>query len=512
MERTQHQQQHSPLPQERRVSKRRRKQRRHISSNNVNDNVVNGTTDDNNINNNNHDDDLEILVSWFQKQLRMNRNKVDDEDNSNINQNQVLLFSGSGVSVSSGLDTFHQLLDDSDDDEGGGREGLYEKAMKKKYPSIQNGKDLFRYKFYKAYPDQCFDFLYNEIYLPSSSKMIEMKNHKQNSSKTTTVTYEVLSKLMARRDNQDRNEEGKHDVLSPTSMASIIKRHYTFNVDGLAATNAEAAATTLSISELSSSSWHPKKNPDGNVVELHGTVHELVCRHCKTIVPTSSILGRRQQEQSLKKTKEKKLDSECPTTPSFFYSSSSPSSSRNTTRLPVCPHCSTTCNDKKKDQSNDNHNFKNSRNGIPSSLRFRVLLYDDEEGDLIHDFNHEDLSNLLDEDILSSRIIIWIGISFEQSSSCLHFQNVLSRLLKLYDGEKSSSCELSKTGSTTDSIVHHEKRTDLGAKRGLPAVYVINPDIENVWFHLQTSIDGLQDYPYIYTIKSTSDDFFQKLV
>jgi NAD-dependent SIR2 family protein deacetylase len=99
--------------------------------------------------------------------------------------------------------------------------------------------------------------------------------------------------------------------------------------------------------------WHHTENPDGMVVELHGNVRYLVCPACEHIAeakPGDLI--------QLKKCKPR-----------------------------VCQVC---------------HG---------SHLRFKIMLYDDEEAEKI---TPEDVWQCLEDDLAKAELIIWVGISFEQ--------------------------------------------------------------------------------------------------
>ena len=54
---------------------------------------------------------------------------------------------------------------------------------------------------------------------------------------------------------------------------------------------------------------------------------------------------------------------------------------------------------------------------------FKVMLYDDEEGDCI---TPEDVWDVLEEDLAVADAVLWLGISFEQSASTEYFRKVSS--------------------------------------------------------------------------------------
>jgi NAD-dependent SIR2 family protein deacetylase len=98
--------------------------------------------------------------------------------------------------------------------------------------------------------------------------------------------------------------------------------------------------------------WHPEHEPDGNVVELHGNITQLVCPQCKLVRP-----ARTSDLTCLKKCQPR-----------------------------TCAQCE----------------------GV---LRFRIMLYDDADGAAI---TPEDVWDRFEEDMQTVDLIIWVGISFRQ--------------------------------------------------------------------------------------------------
>jgi len=49
------------------------------------------------------------------------------------------------------------------------------------------------------------------------------------------------------------------------------------------------------------------------------------------------------------------------------------------------------------------------------------MLYDDDEGDVI---TPEDLWDIMKDDVVVADMILWVGISFEQSASTTYFRKV----------------------------------------------------------------------------------------
>lgn len=99
--------------------------------------------------------------------------------------------------------------------------------------------------------------------------------------------------------------------------------------------------------------WHQNTNPEGKVVELHGNAGYLLCPHCERITEAkaSDLLH-------LKKCRPR-----------------------------VCSACH------------------------QGELRFKIMLYDDEEASLI---TPEDVWNQFEADLEQADLLIWVGVSFEQ--------------------------------------------------------------------------------------------------
>ena len=302
---------------------------------------------------------------------------------SNNKTTKVIVFTGSGISVSAGLSTFSK--------------GLYVKAAKRF--KLKDGKELFRYRFLKEKPEECFAF-FSDL-------------HKETKKAKPTISHQKL-------------QEMGNDCSSP-----LLIRHYTMNIDGLA-----TVPTTRSPSSriIVSAPWHPQDNPEGKTVELHGNLHEWVCRRCQIHSHIPEI-SKGKRKKSVR-----------------------------------CEKCG----------------------GL---LRFRVLLYDDEEGHLIHNYFHPQhtkinpLDEMLRQDLEQSDIILWIGISFEQSASCENFRKVWEML--------------------------HENQKE--NKKKMPPCFIVNPEASNALFHLQTAVGSLlgetkDGHGLVYTIHSSSDGFFEKFL
>lgn len=99
--------------------------------------------------------------------------------------------------------------------------------------------------------------------------------------------------------------------------------------------------------------WDQSTNPNGKVVELHGNAGHLLCPHCHAVTEAkpSDLLH-------LKKCRPR-----------------------------VCSSCH------------------------QGELRFKIMLYDDEEASLI---TPEDVWNQFEADLKLADMLVWVGISFEQ--------------------------------------------------------------------------------------------------
>lgn len=114
--------------------------------------------------------------------------------------------------------------------------------------------------------------------------------------------------------------------------------------------------------------WHPEENPDGCTVEMHGNVHFMVCTECGTAVPLDHSTAQ---------------------------------------QLKDCQHvpCAT-CRGEAEE---------------PNNLRFKVMMYEDAESEVI---TPEEVMDLMEEDSKAADLIVWVGISFQQSASTAYFRKV----------------------------------------------------------------------------------------
>ena len=146
-------------------------------------------------------------------------------------QAKIIVFSGSGMSVSAGFPTF------SGD--------LYAKAAKTY--KLKDGSKVFCYNFLESNPQECFRF-FKDLYM-KTSKAKPTPSH---------------------RAHKAMEDSGK------------LIRHYTLNFDNL------AYASGMSL-------WSCNDNKDdtsssGMTVELHGNINQLVCRRCGSVHRTNKAM------------------------------------------------------------------------------------------------------------------------------------------------------------------------------------------------------------------------------
>jgi NAD-dependent SIR2 family protein deacetylase len=223
---------------------------------------------------------------------------------------RILVFSGSGLSASSGMSTFST------------KGGLYERAQRKF--RLQDGKTLFTYGFFDKNRQEALAFL-AEVFLEAC---------------------------------QAQPAPGHH-ALASLARAGRLQRHYTLNIDGLA----ERAGMDT---------WHPTLNPNGTTVEMHGNIHHLVCVDCENTVPLTTTTARQLRSRKI---------------------------------IP-CLSCSSDAG--------------SSESGA-SALRFKVMMYEDADSEVI---TPSDVIDCMEEDTKSCDLVLWVGISFQQSASTAYFRKV----------------------------------------------------------------------------------------
>eukprot|EP00882_Tetradesmus_deserticola_P016963 GHRQ01018148.1.p1 GENE.GHRQ01018148.1~~GHRQ01018148.1.p1 ORF type:complete len:166 (+),score=83.35 GHRQ01018148.1:1040-1537(+) len=109
--------------------------------------------------------------------------------------------------------------------------------------------------------------------------------------------------------------------------------------------------------------WHHDNNPNGITVEMHGNISYVVCPSCHAVERLSGPVM---------------------------------------STMKACqPVACSSCHE--------------------DEMRFKVMLYDDEQGDCI---TPEDVFEQLEDDLAAAGAVLWVGISFEQSASTEYFRKV----------------------------------------------------------------------------------------
>jgi NAD-dependent SIR2 family protein deacetylase len=196
--------------------------------------------------------------------------------------------------------------------------GLYERAQRRH--RLPDGKTLFTYGFYEKHPLEAQAF-FADIHLEAA---------------------------------RARPAAG-HRALGALMDAGRLQRHYTLNIDGLA-------------ERVGMDTWHPHTNPQGSTVEMHGSIHQLVCAGCGGTAPAGADAVRELR-------------------------------ARRPVRCPACPPPPPGA----------------------AAMRFRVMLYEDADSEVI---TPEEVMDLLEADAKAADLILWVGISFQQSASTAYFRHV----------------------------------------------------------------------------------------
>jgi NAD-dependent SIR2 family protein deacetylase len=235
--------------------------------------------------------------------------------------------------------------------------GLYERAQRKF--KLQDGKTLFTYSFYDRNRLEALAF-FADIYLEATRATAAPGHH----------------------------------ALAELQRAGRLQRHYTLNIDGLA-------------EKVGMNTWHPENNPDGCTVEMHGNVHHLVCVECGECSPLTA-----------EKIRDMKACKEIPCL-------KCPTSNNNINNL-----------ERKEEREEDEKEEddgktaaaaatdtapENINNNTKPPLRFKVMLYEDAESEVI---TPEEVMDLMEEDTKAADLILWVGISFQQSASTAYFRKV----------------------------------------------------------------------------------------
>jgi len=123
---------------------------------------------------------------------------------------------------------------------------------------------------------------------------------------------------------------------------------------------------TMNIDGIASKTGMPvwsEENPDGATVELHGNAHQVVCKGGHVAYASQNIRRALQQREG-----------------------------------PTC-----------------------GVEGCDAALRWRIMLYDDKEGQLV---TQNGVLQLMEDDAAQADLILWLGISFEQSASTAYFRRI----------------------------------------------------------------------------------------
>uniref|UniRef100_A0A7S1XCA0 Deacetylase sirtuin-type domain-containing protein n=1 Tax=Tetraselmis chuii TaxID=63592 RepID=A0A7S1XCA0_9CHLO len=290
---------------------------------------------------------------------------------------KVLVFSGSGLSATSGMSTFTTPG------------GLYDRARKRF--RLSDGKKLFHYSFFHKHRMDCMAFL-------------------------ADIYHEAL---------HARPSKG-HEALAQLWAMGKLQRHYTMNIDGLCEavgmdtwqpmpmdTPADAADGDDGID------MEYPRGAAASTVEMHGNIRQLVCAECQC----------------------------------WAYMDTSKSRQIRRKQVVKCGIC-----------------------GKGEGLRPRVMLYDDDEGDSI---TPEDVWDIMKDDVAAADMILWVGISFEQSASTTYFRKVRS-------------------------FLNEQNRTDKVFQA------ILNPSEEAHW-NVVSSCSNLDELK-VFQVRTTGDEFLPSLV
>ncbi|KAJ8602613.1 hypothetical protein CTAYLR_010193 [Chrysophaeum taylorii] len=179
-----------------------------------------------------------------------------------------------------------------------------------------------------------------------------------------------------------------HEALFVLEKRGFLRRHYTMNIDGLQS----LAGATL---------WHPRDaiGRDGKTVELHGNLRELVDAASGDVYAVDAA--------ALARLKANK--------PAF-------GEEEGDRPKPLYNILVSKKSTSKKKRKRGGQQRKNARRDPPLGVRLRVMFYDDHEHDRVID--SEAVYKLISTDVPHVDIVLWLGISFEQSASCDYLRRV----------------------------------------------------------------------------------------
>ena len=86
---------------------------------------------------------------------------------------------------------------------------------------------------------------------------------------------------------------------------------------------------------------------------------------------------------------------------------------------------------------------KCNRKGCQSTLRPRVMMYGEEEDEVICD----DYDELLEADLMSADLIVWVGLSFEQAATVEYFRSVYRHLTEHANAQRREARAASVSGA-----------------------------------------------------------------
>lgn len=206
-----------------------------------------------------------------------------------------------------------------------------------------------------------------------------------------------------------------HEALVKLEAHGLVVRHYTMNIDGLHT----KSGTTL---------WHDRDAAGrrGKTVELHGCLHELVDAVTGEVYAVDAA--------SLARIKARKSAFVKGERPTPLYVVSTPAD-----------------------------------DDPPCRIRFRVMFYDDDGHDKIVD--SDAVYGLIEADVALTDLVLWLGVSFEQSASCDYLRRV------------------QKAADDAGTRLRH---------------IVVNPSDEAA-FNAKSTLDRSDA---IFHVQATSDDFF----
>jgi NAD-dependent SIR2 family protein deacetylase len=196
------------------------------------------------------------------------------------------------------------------------------------------------------------------------------------------------------------------------------------------------------------STWHARAAPGGTTVELHGCVSEVVCPDCGVVDRASEAVL---------------------------------ASARARADTP-CPACT----------------------GGP--LRPRVLLYGDAEDGVI---TPPSALDLLEAAAPAADLVLWVGISFEQSASAAYFRDVRRALAAASRGPRGQDGGGGAGGGGSDG---GRGRDGADPPRPPPVQAIVNPAASDAAFNLATALHYSDELGSVLEIAAPADAVLPPLV